>query len=68
MSQMTHVPGATFTMSDDDVERFMREPRRDSRIAQTLNLHTEQDQPKRYVMTGSCSASSRPNRKRKFKR
>ncbi|MCK9361411.1 hypothetical protein M0Q28_04255 [Patescibacteria group bacterium] len=60
----TFVPGRPFTMSDEDAERFMRTPRTDSRIQQALS-----PQPTtRYVMTGSCSASSRPNRKRKFKR
>lgn len=58
----------TFTMSDEDAERFMSAPRHDSRIAQKLNPEQQLDQPTRYVMTGSCSASSRPNRKRKFKR
>lgn len=67
MSQTTHVPGTTFTMSDEDAAQMMRQPRHDSRIAQTLK--PQEVQPlTRYVMTGSCSASSRPNRKRKFKR
>ena len=66
MSHTTHVPGAPFTMTDDDVEHFMSAPRTESRIAQTL--HPQEKPLTKYVMTGSCSASSRPNRKRKFKK
>jgi hypothetical protein len=63
MSQTTHVPGTTFTMSDNDADRMMSAPRRDSRIERTLFPRESQ-----YVMTGSSSSSRGLGRKRKFKR
>jgi hypothetical protein len=56
----THNPKSTFTMSDEDAQDMMRQPRRES-----------QDE-KPSALVPNCqmtsSASSRPNRKRKFKR
>ena len=63
MSQtFTHDPRTTFTMSDEDVEQMLRQPRRESRI------ENKDVQASRYVMTGTSSASRGRNRPRKFKR
>ncbi len=52
--------GGTYCTSDEDVERALSMRKdRDRQIAQPST---------RYVMTGSSSVSSRPNRKKKVRR